>query len=463
MVDLRLYQQKGVEEIRAAMRAGDRRVLYVAPTGAGKTTLFSYIAGATAERGKRVAILAHRAELVDQASATLARFGVEHGVIAAGHHETEHSVQVASIATLARRLDRIPPFDLGVVDEAHHAAAGTWAKIMAAWPEAYFLGVSASPARLDGKGLASAFDRLIVGPSVSELMEAGHLCRYRVFVPPHTADLSKVGTRAGDFAPEAAAAVMSEGGIVGSGVDHYRRHAAGIPAVAFAVNRDHSRSIVERFRAAGYRAEHLDGDTPADDRRNIVAALGRGLHLISNCNLLSEGFDCPSIGATLLMRPTMSVALHIQQVGRGLRPAPGKDRAIILDHAGNVARLGFPDDDREWSLGDLPKAKREAVKVPGQRCPLCEAFNPVAALTCAECGAELVRSAEEIRETEAELVELSRISLATQLKGMPYAEAIRWADTEEKLRQVAKARGYHNQWVRHQIHERGGPAPRRFH
>lgn len=453
MIALRPYQQTGVEEIRAAMRSGERRVLYVAPTGAGKTTLFSFVAQTTAARGKRVCILVHRAELLDQASATLTRMGVEHGLIAAGFPETDHPVQVASVATLARRLDRIAPIDLIVVDEAHHAAAGTWAKIMAAWSSAFVLGVSASPSRLDGKGLSSAFDKLIIGPTVSELMAAGHLCRYRVFVPPHTADLSQVATRAGDFVAEGAAAAMSGAGIIGEAVSHYQRHADGVPAVAFAVNRDHSRSIVERFRTAGYRAEHVDGETPADDRRNIVAALGKSLDLISNCNLLSEGFDCPGIGATLLMRPTMSVALHIQQIGRGLRPFPGKDRAIILDHAGNIARLGFPDDDREWTLGDLPKLKREAAKPEGRRCPLCEALNRPAARFCVECGTEMTLSAAEIKEAEAELVEIERINHATRLKAMPKRQVLEYVDTPDRAREVRKAKGHNWQWEKHILRE----------
>ncbi len=176
MIVLRDYQQVGVDRIRHAFARRTRRVLFCLPTGGGKTIVFTWIGAAVAARGKRVVVLVHRVELVEQVSKALAGMGVGHGVIAAGHPTTDAAVQIASVATLARRLAAgFAPPDLVVVDECHHAVAGTWSKVLAAAPEAFILGVSATPERLDGRGLGSAFDVLIEGPTVAELTAAGHL------------------------------------------------------------------------------------------------------------------------------------------------------------------------------------------------------------------------------------------------------------------------------------------------
>jgi superfamily II DNA or RNA helicase len=454
VIPLRPYQETDITKLRQSFADGAQRVLYQAPTGSGKTVLFAAIVAGAAARGNRIVILGHRQEIVDQIGAALAELGVAHGLIAAGHDETPDAmVQVASVATLVRRLDRLAEVDLAVIDEAHHAVAGTWRKITDAIPGAKILGVTATPQRLDGKGLSDIFDTLVIGPSIKALTADGYLAPATCFAPERLPDLSRVRSRAGDFAIDELGDVMRAGVVIGSAVDEYERLCPGVPAIAFCVDIKHSQLVAERFTARGYRAAHVDGDSDKDERRALIAALARGgLQVLANCGLISEGLDVPGVHAALLLRPTRSPALYLQQVGRALRPAPGKDRALILDHAGNVLRHGLPDAPRAWSLAG--RAKRVAGDDELlRRCPECGAIIALSCWHCSECGAVL-------REPPAARVEIeSRLVVAERLRVMSYQQAVRWAGRDEdRLRLVAKARGYKRGWIWHRMQELGGAA-----
>ncbi len=451
---LRPYQERGVAEIRSAFTHGARRVLYALPTGGGKTTVFSYITSAAAGRGNRVCILVHRQELVDQVSGSLSAMGVPHGIIAGGCPETDDPVQVASVASLVRRLDRVKPFDLLIPDEAHHAVAGSWKAVLDAMPRAFVLGVTATPERLDGRGLGDAFEVMVAGPSVAELTEGGFLVPAVVYAPPDRLDLSRVRSRGGDYAAGELAAAMADGAIVGNAVEHYGRLARGVPAVAFCAGIDHSRTVAARFNAAGFRAAHVDGDTEKGERRRLIAALGTGdLNVLTNAGLISEGVDVPAVGCAILLRPTKSLGLYLQQVGRALRPAPGKREAVILDHAGNSLAHGLPGEARTWSLADKPRREREGSPARPRRCPACQVVNRPGAPTCEGCGGPLRPEPEEQREIDAELQKVEQAETSRKLRAMGYGQAVAWADSESKLRQVAKARGFHHKWVMHRLQE----------
>ncbi|MGF3022637.1 DEAD/DEAH box helicase family protein [Methylobacterium aquaticum] len=456
---LRPYQQDAVTRIRAAFARRVRRVVLVLPTGGGKTVTFVFIADSAAARGKRVLLLCHRQELVDQISAALTAAGTPHGIIAAGYPETPGPVQVASIPTLARRLDRIEAPDLIVVDEAHHVVADSWSAILDAFLAARVLGVTATPERADGRGLGETFDEMVIGPSVAELIALEHLVPPVVYAPSTRLDLSKVATRAGDYDPGQLAAVMSSAALVGDAVAHYQRLAAGLPAVAFCVSRAHSELVAERFRAAGIAAAHIDGNTPQAERRAMLAALGTGgLQVLANCGLVSEGVDVPAIGAAILLRPTKSPGLYLQQVGRALRTSPGKTRALILDHAGNSLMHGLPDEDREWTLDAKPRrARKAAPEAAGRlrRCPACDALATAGTPVCGACGEPLRPTPEEQAAIDAELVRHER-ETAAALRAMDYPAVVRWADTPERLAVAARVKGYNPGWVRHRLREMAG-------
>jgi superfamily II DNA or RNA helicase len=404
MIDLRDYQQDCIGGVRGAYRTGKRSPLLVSPTGSGKTVMFAYIADGTSKKGNKVLILVHRQELVDQTCKTLRAFRVDHGVIAAGRSpDRSHSVQVASVQTLVRRLDFFRP-DLIIIDEAHHGTAGSWRKVIDHNPQARVLGVTATPERLDGRGLKEVFDDLILGPEVRDLIRNGHLSPPVYFAPPQSADLSHLRISRGDFDQREMAEVMDNKAITGDAVEHYARICPGAPAVAFCASVKHAEHVAEQFAAAGFPASTIDGNMDRDRRREVVNMLGDGrLKVLTSCEIINEGFDLPVVSAAILLRPTMSLGLHLQQIGRVLRISPGKDRAYILDHVGNLARHGLAEDSREWSLdGRKKKKKKKGDEEEGpdvRQCPTCYCCHAPAP-TCPQCG-----HTYEVKERKIEVVD----------------------------------------------------------
>jgi DNA repair protein RadD len=460
----RPYQTDLMDDIRAKYSSAAPlvllRVLLQLPTGAGKTFIFCRIAAGAIDKGRRVWLLGHRAEILEQISGALCALGIDHGVLEGGQQDTNATIIVASIATMSRRLDlyKDAPPDLIIVDEAHHAVAGSWRKILNAFPRARILGVTATAERLDGRGLGDVFETMIIGPDVAELTRQKYLVPAVVYAPSVDVDLSGVRIRAGDFAADDLARVMGQGALIGDAVEHYKNLGGGVPAIAFAVNVAHSKQIAARFNAAGIPAAHVDGETPAAERKHFIAALGSGkLKVLCNCGLISEGVDVPIVGAAILMRPTQSLGLYLQMVGRALRPAPGKDRAIILDHAGNSWRHGLPADPREWSLEGKPRQQRAQPQERRLRhCKECGAVNTVGAMQCVGCGAELKPTPAEQREIDAKLIAAERNQMINEIRAMTYHEARRFADSADKARLVAFAKGWKPGWVYYRVRELAG-------
>lgn len=423
MIILRPYQIDGENQIRQAFAKGFSAPLYVLPTGGGKTITFASISHSAQRREKRVLILSHRIELVDQIETALGHFGVRPDIIAAGYARRaggrdgtglagrsrgNHPIAVASVPTLVRRLNDYPEPTLIIADEAHHATdQNSWAQIFRHYKNAKRLGVTATPIRLDGRGLKSTFDHMIVGPNVPELIALGFLVRPRVFVPPGV-DTSGLSVQMGEFHAGQAAALMDVPTITGDALAHYRKHADGLPGLVFASSVVHAYHVAEHFRRAGVAAVALDGGTDREVRRMAVKDFREGrIRILASCDLFSEGFDVPGAHIGILLRPTASEGLFLQQVGRLLRPAPGKTHAIIFDHVGNTQRHGLPDDVREWELTADVMRKKKAP--PGVRvCPKCFAASPARAQTCVDCGHVFeVAPRTPIKEEEGELVELT--------------------------------------------------------
>ena len=390
MIDLRPYQAQDVERLRAAYAEGHRAVCYALPTGAGKTIVFAHVIDGAVRKGRRVGVLVHRRELVRQAADKLARTGVPHGILAAGLDKNHDApVLVMSVQTAARRLDRLPKLDFIVADETHHAVSETWARVIAHWPAAKLLGVTATPARLDGKGLGiaagGAFDHLTIGATVLDLQAGGFLARSRVFVPARLINTSGVHRLGGDF--QAGELAERARVVTGDAVREYQIRADHQPAIAYGCTVAHAESIAHAFRHAGYRAACVHGGLPTPERDGLIQGLATGeIEVLTSCDLISEGLDVPSVGAVILLRPTESLALAMQQIGRGMRPAAGKEALVVLDHAGNCLRHGLPESEREWTLDGAPK-RDGAAHAFGWRCEACGCFNGLDAEACEECGA----------------------------------------------------------------------------
>ena len=456
-MQLRGYQERAIDALRSAMQQGARAPLLCLPTGGGKTVILATIAAQAAARGRHVLILVHRRELIYQTASKLQWAGLDHGIIAAGHPASDHAVQLASVQTLVRRLSRMTwQPSLVIIDEAHHAAAGSWRQILEHWPDAYRLGVTATPCRLDGRGLSEAFDDLVMGPSVADLVFWGFLSPARIYAPPVVADLSGIRRRAGDYANDQAAAAMDRPTVTGDAITHYQRLAAGEQAIAFCCNVAHAVSVCDAFKTAGISAALLLGDT--QDRDAVVAQYAAGvIRVLVTVDVVSEGFDVPAASCAILLRPTQSLGLYLQQLGRVLRPAPGKDAAIILDHVGNVPRHGFPDDSREWSLAEGVVRGGRGTAAPSVRtCPECyAAFKPQP--QCPVCGAQCapIRSTK-IRQIMGELKELKREQVQQRIEERDRAKRERQAArTLPQLLALAKERGYAPGWA-YRIHQARG-------
>jgi DNA repair protein RadD len=446
-------------DIRASF-AQHRRVLAVAPTGSGKTVTFAYISTNAAAKGNRVVIVAHRQEIVEQISGALDGMGVRHGRIQPGHRMTADPVQVAMIQTLARRLDAVPQPNLLVIDEAHHGVAGTWKAVASAWQKARILGVTATPRRLDGRGLGDAFDAMVVGPQMAELIEAKHLADYTYLAPPQVADLSGIKTRMGDFSIDELGAAMDKSVITGDAVAHYSKYLSGRPAIAFCVTVAHAEHVAEQFNAAGFRAASVDGKMDRTVRRGRIASIGDGrIQVLTSCDLISEGVDVPVVAGAILLRPTKSLGMFLQQVGRCLRVKPDGGRAMILDHVGNVHIHGMPADAREWTLDNKPKKPPE----PGLRvCETCYRAFPAATARAdaAGCTTEpcpiLFAPAEPKPLPEQVAGELSMIDAAAlaEMRAKPLREILTGRESRAELEAIGKARGYKRGWAFRVMQER---------
>ncbi|NJL06838.1 MAG: DEAD/DEAH box helicase [Methylacidiphilales bacterium] len=455
MITLRPDQEAVKAKLRVALRER-RSVLTFAPTGFGKTVLAAALIKAISEAGNRVIFAVHRVDLITQTAKTFQKFGINFGYIASGYyHGAYWPVHIASIPTLKNRLGRHPA-DFVIVDEAHLSAACGWAKVANHYREAgaRLIGLTGSPERLDGKPLGDVWETMVLGPSVRWLIEQGHLSRYRAFGPAGL-DLTGVHTRNGEFVSREVDDLMAGKAILADAVKHWKRFAAGKRTIAFSRSVAAAEALAEAFRAAGVMAVALDGTTPQADR---VAAFNgfadRQVQVIVNCALFCEGFDLSAqvdrdvpIEAVLQHAPTQSLAKHLQQMGRGLRRKP--EPAVLLDLVGNIARLGLPDDEREWSLEGRKKRDQEVKTLTCERC--FATFRP--APVCPHCNEPVARQEREagglgamLDEVDGELQEIDVEALRRAKRreqGM--------ASTLDDLVRLATARGYKSpeRWAAH--------------
>jgi len=390
----------------------------------------------TTDRGGRVLFLVHRRELCEQIENTFIGWGVNMTLC-----------QVGMVQTVTRRLDRTPAPKLIITDENHHCLAASYKRIYAAFPGAYGVGVTATPIRLNGGGLGEINDKLIIGPSVRELIFRNCLSDFDYYAP-QVADLSELKRKStGDFDMTQAAEMLSKPAIYGDILKHYRKLADGMKAVCYCSTIQHSEEMAARFRESGIPASHLDGDTPKDKRAQIIKDFREGrLQILCNVDLISEGFDVPDCGCCILLRPTKSLTLFTQQSMRCMRYVPGK-RAVIIDHVGNVHRFGLPDTDRSWSLDPKPQKSAEN-KVHVRQCPECY-FTHNSAPICPNCGHVYEKTKEEILEEKKEQ-ELIRIE-----RKMEYIESAAECSSAKELFAFAKKKGYKPGWAYHQAKARG--------
>lgn len=426
-LQLRDYQTETAELARQAFIAKNRSILIVLPCGAGKTVLFAYIAQQAQKKGNKVLFLVHRGELLDQTIATFDRFGI-----------IRDTIDIAMVQKTANQFIKgdIPAYDLIIFDEAHHSTSKTWKTIIDSQPQAKIVGLTATPCRLDGKPLGDIYEHLIVGISANSLINRGFLSEYDYFAPTVT-DLSALKKKGSDYDMTNAEELLDKPAIFGDIINHYQRLASGMQTICYCPTRAYSKKTAQLFNDNGISAVHFDGETPQAERKQIINDFrDKKIQVLCNVDLISEGFDVPDCHCCILLRPTQSSALFIQQATRALRPAPNK-RAVIIDHVGNYIRHGFPTQDREWSL-DKPLAKHKQSNDNGElkvrQCLVCFGTFPTAPV-CPYCGTPYELTKEEmanIQKIELKRIQEQEVIRARQLREQKRAE--KQAEAEKKQR-----------------------------
>ena len=424
---LRDYQARLIQGIYEAWKS-QTRVMAQLPTGGGKTVIFSTIAEEFIRRSERVLVLAHREELITQAARKLeAIAGMPAGIIKAGCPMNPlFPIQVGSVQSMVNRLRHFQDFGLIVIDEAHHSPAETYRKILGAFPNAYQLGVTATPIRTDGTGFDDLFDALVCGPTVGDLIKEGHLSDFKLYAdakPMTTKGARSVG---GDFSSGDIAKANDVIALSGNLIESYHRHCPGKRCLVFAVNVAHSMAIAERYNAEGIPAIHLDGETPGEIRKEALRLFGEGqIKVITNCALFGEGLDIPALDAVQIARPTKSLGLWLQMVGRALRPSPGKDWAVLIDHTLSWLIHGRPTRRRIWTLEGC---KQDEEKLERD-----------------ENGEISIKRPIEVKEAIAELVEVEE------------SEDDEWDQFYQRLLMMQTMRGYKPAWIYHKLVETNPP------
>lgn len=425
MPELRAYQIDLLNKTRQAYREGKKRPCIVLPCGGGKSCLVAEMAKQATRKGNYVQFLVHRKELCGQIERTFINWGVD-----------MFYCRVDMVQTVSRKTDKIPPPSLIITDENHHCLASTYLKIYKAFPDARCVGVTATPVRLNGSGLGDVNDALIEGVTAKWLIANQYLAPYDYY-SPSVADLTGLTARAGEFDALEIEKRLSSPAIYGDVTGYYRQLAEGKKAVCYCATLEHSKTMARQFAEAGIPAAHVDGTTSKGERERIIEGFRQGgIQILCNVDLISEGFDVPDCGAVILLRPTKSLTLYIQQAMRCMRYQPGK-RAVIIDHVGNYARFGLPDQDREWSLEPVQQRKKTTDEIRVQQCPHCWATLENTVRVCPKCGFVFRQEEkqEEIKVMEA--AKLERITNFTIRAASPAQ-----CRNMEELREFAKQRGY---------------------
>lgn len=435
MFRLHEYQQKLVDKTRISYVNGFKSPCVVAPCGAGKSVIISDIARTTTSKGNRVLFLVHRKELIDQIRTTFEQNGVNLNLVHFG-----------MVQTVVRQLDKIPKPQLIITDENHHSKAASYRKIYDHFIDVLKLGFTATPIRLNGSGLGDVNDILIEEVNAKWLIENNYLSPYNYYAPK-LIDTEKLKLNSmKEFSSTSVNSAMDDKTIYGDVIKHYKQLANGKQAIAYCHNVEASKQVADEFKQEGFNAIHIDGKTPPAIRDELIQKFrDKEIQIITNCDLIGEGFDVPDCSAVIMLRPTQSLSLFIQQSMRAMRYRPNKTSTII-DHVDNVRRHGLPDMERKWSLEGKKKASKDKPEIPIKECMNCFAVFPPIEKACPMCG--YVPEVKEIKDyevnEEAELQEVTEKDIK-----LDFREPSDCKDMKE-LYELAKHRGYKKGWAFHQ-------------
>lgn len=443
MRKLREYQINLLNKTREAYLKGCKSPCIVAPCGSGKTVIMADMAKKASEKGNRILFLVHRKELKDQTLDTLKWWGADMDY-----------VEIGMVQTIVRRLEKTKEPNIIITDENHHALASSYRKIYDYFPKAKLVGFTATPIRLNGSGLGDVNDILIEGPTVDELISWKNLAPFKYYAPK-LVDTDKLRIRAGDYVKKDIDDLFTSK-IYGDVVAHYNKLSKDKKAIVYCSGVNQSKEVADTFNNNDIPAKHIDGNTKKEDRDKAISDFREGKILIlTNVDIVSEGFDIPDCNTTILLRPTKSLGLYIQQSMRSMRYKKNKT-AIIIDHVGNVNRFGLPNMEREWKLDSIKGSnKTELEENPVKQCPECYSTLPSNYLFCG-CGYEFKVEEREIEIIEdAELEEITESPAFTvNTKGLEFNSPDECKDMAD-LSEYAKARNYKPGWIYFQGKQKG--------
>jgi len=455
MITLRPYQEKAINDIRNSFASNHRRIILQAPTGAGKTIMFTYIAKSAIERGRRVMIITDRVELLRQTGGALGAFGlIADSITAKTKRVRKHHLYISMLETLSRRSKNVnyqrimSQIDLFILDEAHK---NSFNKLFPLFPvDAYVIGATATPIRFGKQPqLSNFYNKIISTANIKDLIEQEYLTPSRSFGV--TVDLSSVRVQGGEFRPDDLTRVYQENKLYSGVVKNYIKHTPGSKTLVFSASVENSKSVCDEFLNNDIDARHLDATTKKQDRAKILEDFRNGVFpVLCNVGILTTGFDDPTIKTIILYRATKSLPLFLQMCGRGSRISEGKNEFNILDFGNNIKRHGFWQQSREWSLThDHTKKKIKENTINVKYCPKCDSLISDRLRICPHCGYEFYK---KIANQEVELEELSYSAI----------KFIEDSLTVMELEHIRRAKGYKVGWILHRLKKRNVEAWREY-
>ena len=446
MFKLRDYQQETIDKVYQSMRNGHKSIMVQQPPRTGKTVIMADIARRATAKGNRIMFIVHRQEIIEQAIKTFKDDDVDMNL-----------AQIGMVQTFTRHVDKLKPPAIIFVDEAHHALAATYRRILDSFPKAYKLLFTATPYRLNGKGFTDIADDLILGKSVPWLIEHHFLAPVDYYAPSQI-DVKKLRTKStGEFSEDSIKEALKPK-IYGNAVRHYHELAKGMQAIAYTYNVDSAVRLARAFNGHGISARAVSGKTPKDERKQIIEDYRAGkIKIVTNAELFTEGLDLPNVDCVIMMRPTQSLSLYLQFAMRSMNPREGKT-AVIIDHVGNVERFGLPTDKRQWSLEGVSKQNKRAssgtVIKSVTVCPRCFASFYRTGDSCPYCGMRLgeEKELEVVDDVKLKKVTRSRLGIVKQLQKSTIMKNVAGKRPSElknlkEIQAYGKLHGYKSGWA----------------
>ena len=435
MIQLRDYQIELINGVYQSMGKGNKNIMVQSPAGSGKSVTMSEIAKRATDKGNNVLFVVHRRELVEQIKGTFIANNVDMQLC-----------HVGMVQTVSRQIknNKVKRPSLILVDEGHHALARTYQNIFDEFPNAYVLSFTATPWRMSNKGFTEVFQDLILGKSVKWLIDNNRLAPYKYYSVNLIKNIQLKHNATGEFSNTSIEEAMQKT-IFGDVIENYQKFAEGKKTIVYTHSVEMSKKVADKFNASGYKAMQVDGKTPKAERELAMKLFRSGeVKILVNAELYGEGVDVPDCQCVILLRPTESLTLFIQQTMRSMRYQPNK-QAIIIDHVANYSRHGLPDSDHDWleHFKGSDKKSNQSDGIPVKECESCYAVIPSAYTVCPECGEEFETEATDYHIDESrELEEITEENIITLNFKTPEE-----CKNVEELYELAKDNGYKPGWA----------------